>query len=162
MEWLSDNAGAVWLGLTFFLGAAEIVSGDLILIMLAAGAFVGFLAAVIGLPVGLQVVAAAGASVAMLALLRPNLVKRMHGGPELRLGHGKLVGRQAVVVQDITALTPGRVRLAGEIWTAEPYDDSMTIAVGETVEVLDIRGATAYVHPVPRLDEGPADPRSTP
>ena len=104
----------------------------------------------------LQVVVAAVASVAMLALLRPNLIKRLHTGPELRLGHGKLVGRQA-------RRDPGHHRpraragckLAGEIWTAEPYDDTLTIAAGETVEVLEIRGATAYVHPVPTLDAGP-------
>ena len=95
---------------------------------------------------------AAAASVAMLALLRPNLVKKLHQGPELRLGHGKLVGRQGIVTEQISAFAPGRVRLSGEIWTAEPYDESLTIGPGETVEVLEIRGATAYVHPIPSLD----------
>ncbi len=155
MDWLSEHAWATWLGLSVLLGVAELVSMDLILLMLAAGAMVGFLAAVIGLAVPLQVVLAAGTAVAMLAFLRPNLIKRLHTGPELRLGHGKLVGRQALVTEDITALTPGRVRLAGEIWSAEPYDDTLTIAAGETVEVLEIRGATAFVHPVPTLDSGP-------
>ena len=156
MDWLSENAWAAWLGLSVLLGAAELVSMDLILLMLAAGAMVGFVAAVIGLAVPLQVVLAAVTAVAMLAFLRPNLIKRLHGGPEIRLGHGKLVGRQALVTQDITALTPGRVKLAGEIWSAEPYDDTLTIAAGETVEVLEIRGATAFVHPVPTLDAGPS------
>jgi membrane protein implicated in regulation of membrane protease activity len=152
MDWLSEHAWATWLGLTVLLGAAELVSMDLILLMLAAGAMVGFLTAVLGLAVPLQVVLASATAVAMLAFMRPNLIKRMHGGPDLKLGHGKLVGRQALVTQDITALTPGRVRLAGEIWTAEPYDDTLTIAAGQTVEVLEIRGATAYVHPVPQLE----------
>ena len=80
------------------------------------------------------------------------LAKRLHTGPELSLGHGKLVGRQGVVTEPITALAPGRIHLAGEIWTAEPYDESLTIEAGATVEVFEIRGATAYVHPVPRLD----------
>ncbi len=155
MDWLSEHAWATWLGLSVLLGVAELVSMDLILLMLAAGAMVGFVAAVIGLAVPLQVVLAAVTAVAMLAFLRPNLIKRLHTGPELRLGHGKLVGRQALVTQDISALTPGRVKLAGEIWSAEPYDDTLTIAAGETVEVLEIRGATAFVHPVPTLDAGP-------
>ena len=47
----------------------------------------------------------------MLALVRPGLVKRLHSGPELRLGHGKLVGQQGMVTEDITALEPGRVKL---------------------------------------------------
>jgi len=152
MEWLREHAVETWLGLTILLGLAEMVSLDLVLIMLAGGALMGMLAALIGLPVAVQVLAAAGTSVAMLALLRPGLVKRFHGGPELKLGHGKLVGRQGLVTEKISALTPGRVKLAGEIWTAEPYDDTLVITPGETVEVLEIRGATAYVHPVPSLD----------
>jgi membrane protein implicated in regulation of membrane protease activity len=152
MEWLQDNAWAVWLGLTILLGAGEMFSASLVLAMLAVGTTVGMLTALVGLGIAPQVIAAALTSVAMLALLRPNLVKRLHHGPELMLGHGKLVGRQAVVTQEVTALNPGRVRLAGEIWSAEPYDETLTIPAGATVEVFEIRGATAYVHPVPRLE----------
>ncbi len=151
MDWLQENAWAAWLALTILLGAAEMFSASLIMAMLAVGTTVGMLAALIGLPVAAQVIAAAGTSVATLALLRPNLVKRLNQGPELRLGHGKLVGRQALVVEEISALSPGRVKLSGEIWSAEPYDESLTIAPGETVEVFEIRGATAYVHPMPTL-----------
>ena len=93
---------------------------------------------------------AAGTSVAMLALVRPSLTKHLQSGPELRLGHGKLVGKQGLVTETITALNPGRVRLAGDVWSAEPYDESLTIEAGETVEVFEIRGATAYVHPDPQ------------
>lgn len=152
MDWLQDNAWAVWLGLTILLGAGEMFSASLVLAMLAVGTAVGMLTALVGLGIAPQVIAAALTSVAMIALLRPNLVKRLHHGPELQLGPGKLVGRQALVVQEITALSPGRIKLAGEVWSAEPYDDTLRIAEGETVEVFEIRGATAYVHPVPRLE----------
>jgi len=151
MDWLQDNAWAAWLGLTILLGAGEMFSASLVMAMLATGAAVAMLAALIGLPVAAQVIVAAGTSVAMIALLRPSLVTRMTGGPELRLGHGKLVGRQAIVVSDLSALSPGRIKVSGEIWSAEPYDESLTITAGETVEVFEIRGATAYVHPVPTL-----------
>jgi membrane protein implicated in regulation of membrane protease activity len=151
MDWWQDNAWAIWLGLTILLGAGEIFSASLVMAMLAVGTTVALLAAVVGLPVAVQVIAAAATSIAMLAFLRPNLVRRLNTGPELRLGHGKLVGRQAMVIQDVSALAPGRVKLAGEIWSAEPYDDTLTIAAGSTVEVFEIRGATAYVHPIPEL-----------
>jgi membrane protein implicated in regulation of membrane protease activity len=148
MEWLGDHLWAGWLTLAIVLGAAELASLDLVLLMLAVGAIAGAISAGVGLPIVLQVLIAAGASVAMLGLVRPNLVKRLHTGPELQLGHGKLVGRQALVTEDVTSLTPGRVKLAGEIWSAEPYDENLTIKAGETVEVLAMRGATVYVHPV--------------
>ena len=152
MEWLQEHAWETWLGLAILLGVAEMFSLDLILMMLAAGALVGMVAAVLDLHIALQVLAASAASVAALAMVRPTMVKRLHGGPELTLGHGKLVGRQGVVTAQVSGLAAGRIQLAGEEWTAEPYDDTTTILAGETVEVLEIRGATAVVHPVARLE----------
>ena len=152
MEWLREHAWETWLGLAILLGLAEMFSLDLILMMLAAGALVGMVAAVLDLHIALQVLAASAASVAALAVVRPSMIKRVHGGPELALGHGKLVGRQGIVIADVSGLAAGRIKLAGEEWTAEPYDDTTTIRAGETVEVLEIRGATAVVHPVARLE----------
>jgi membrane protein implicated in regulation of membrane protease activity len=152
MDWLGDNQWAGWLTLAIGLGVAEMFSLDLVLIMLAVGAIAGMVTGLLGGALLLQVLVAAGASVAMLALVRPDMVKRLHTGPELRLGHGKLVGQRGVVTEQITSMEPGRIRLAGEIWSASPYDENLTITPGETVEVFEIRGATAYVHPVPTLE----------
>ena len=44
MEWLGDHLWAAWLVLAVGLGVAEMVSLDLILIMIAVGALVGALA----------------------------------------------------------------------------------------------------------------------
>ena len=107
MDWLRDHAWETWLGLAIVLGVAEMFSLDLILIMLATGALVGMVAAVLDLHVAVQILAAAAASLAALALVRPTMVKRLHGGPELSLGHGKLVGRQGIVTEDISGLAAG-------------------------------------------------------
>ena len=88
----------------------------------------------------------------MLAFVRPAFVKRLHSGPELALGHGKLVGTRALVTQEITGLAPGRIKVAGEIWSALPYDEHLRSQPGETVEIFQIKGATAYVHPVGTLE----------
>jgi membrane protein implicated in regulation of membrane protease activity len=153
MDWLSDHAWAVWLGIAAVLGAAELVSLDLVLIMLAVGALAGMVTAALGAAVAAQILVAGAASVAMLALVRPGLVARLHQGPELRLGHSKLVGQRALVTQRITGLAIGQIKLAGETWSAAPYDEHITIEPGATVEVFEIRGATAYVHPVAELGE---------
>ncbi len=150
MDWLGD--WQAWLGVAVVLSVAEMFSLDLVLIMLAVGAVAGMAVALVTGSFALQALVAAGASVAMLALVRPSVAKRFHSGPELRLGHDKLVGRQGLVTEEISGLQTGRVRLDGEIWSASPYDETIVIAPGETVEVLQIKGATAYVHPVPRLD----------
>jgi len=151
VEWLGDHLWAAWMVLAVALGVAEMVSLDLILMMLAVGALVGALAALASFPFILQVLLAAGSSAAMLALVRPNLVKKLHSGPDLVTGANKLVGQQGVVTKELSIHHPGRVKLAGEIWSACPYDESLTIAPGATVEVFAIRGATAYVHPVGEL-----------
>jgi len=60
--------------------------------------------------------------------------------------------QQGLVTERITAMDPGRIKLAGEIWSAQPYDETLVIEPGETVDILQIKGATALVHPVPRLE----------
>jgi membrane protein implicated in regulation of membrane protease activity len=137
--------------LAVVLGMAEMVSLDLVLLMLAIGAVVGALAALASFPVVLQVLLAGGGAAAMLSLVRPNLLRHLHGGPDLVTGMGKLVGQQGLVTEELSAHSPGRVKVGGEIWSAQPYDESLTIAPGATVEVFAIRGATAYVHPVGEL-----------
>jgi membrane protein implicated in regulation of membrane protease activity len=151
-EWLRDNTWSAWLSLAVILGVAEMASLDLVLAMLAVGALGGAAASVVTDLVLVQALVAILTAVGMLALVRPNLVRRLHTGPELRLGHTRLIGAQGSVTREITALTPGEVKVSGEFWTAQPYDETLTIALGETIEVLDIRGATAYVHPIPRLE----------
>src|SRR3954466_1283937 len=111
MDWLSEHLAGVFLGLAIVLGIAEMFSLDLILLMLAMGALVGTVAALLGAGFAIAAIAAAVASVACLAVVRPSLIKQLHSGPELSLGHGKLVGQQGVVTQRITGLEAGRIKL---------------------------------------------------
>jgi membrane protein implicated in regulation of membrane protease activity len=148
-DWFQD--WQAWLGLAIVLGVAELFSLDLILLMLAVGALAGMLGAVLGLGVGVQVLLAVAASVGMLAAVRPGVVKRLHAGPDLVQGHAKLVGRQGVVVSEVTS-EGGRVRIGGELWSACAYDQDQVIEPGARVDVFEIRGATAVVYKIPELD----------
>jgi membrane protein implicated in regulation of membrane protease activity len=149
MGWLED--WQAWVGLAVLLGALELFSLDLILLMLAGGALLGMVAAIIGLPVVAQVLIALAGSVAALALVRPSVVKRLQGGPTLVLGHDALVGRQALVIERVSA-HGGQIKVGGDIWTARPYDEDLVIEPGATVDIFQIKGATALVHQVPELD----------
>jgi membrane protein implicated in regulation of membrane protease activity len=148
VSWLGEHLWAVWIVLAAVLAMTEMVSLDLVLLMLAVGAVVGALAALASFPVVLQVLLAGGGAAAMLSLVRPNLLRHLHGGPDLVTGMGKLVGQQGLVTEELSAHHPGRVKVGGEIWSAQPYDESLIIAPGQTVEVFAIRGATAFVHPI--------------
>jgi membrane protein implicated in regulation of membrane protease activity len=153
MDWLRDHMWEAWLGLAVLLGVAELFSLDLILLMLAVGAVAGVLTALLGLPVAVQILAFVGASVGMLALVRPSVVKRLHSGPDLVTGHAKLVGKQGVVVSEVSA-QGGSVRIAGELWSARPYDETLVIEPGAKVDIFEISGATVLVHKIPELDSG--------
>lgn len=142
---------AFWLALAIGLGALELISLDLILLMLAAGAIVGMFAALAQLPELVQVLAAVAASVAALGFVRPSVVGRLRAGPTLVLGHDKLVGRQGLVIEQVST-QGGRVRIDGEVWSARPYDEDLVIEPGAKVDVFVIKGATALVHQVPELD----------
>ena len=58
MDWLRDHMWEAWLGLAVLFGVLELVSMDLFLVMLAGGALVGAVTALLGGPVGLQIVLA--------------------------------------------------------------------------------------------------------
>ena len=107
--------------LAIALGVVELFSLDLILLMLAAGAVVGMVAALLGLPLALQF---AGRRRRLRrrcsALVRPGVVRRLHDGPDLVHGHDALVGQDGVVIEEVSSQTGGQVRLGGELWTAAP------------------------------------------
>jgi membrane protein implicated in regulation of membrane protease activity len=146
MKFLSDNQWVLWLALSVGLAAAELVSLDLILLMLAVGALGGAVVAAVQGPVILQVLVALAVSLGMLTFVRPNVVHRLHRGPELTTGHAALVGKQAIVLETVDART-GRIKLRGQIWSARSVDESV-IAPGSTVDVYEIDGATAVVYRV--------------
>ncbi len=152
MEWLNDHQWESWMALALVLGVAELFSLDLVLIMLASGAVAGALSATLGAPVVLQVIIALVVSVVMLGVVRPTAKRRLDSGPDLVLGHSRLIGRSGSVLTELGPDRTGQVKVDGEVWSALPYDETLTIAAGEPVEVLEIRGATAYVHPVARLE----------
>ncbi len=152
MDWLGDHLWAGWLTLAVALGVLELVSLDLFLIMLAGGAVIGAVVALLGAPFALQVVLAMISAVGLLGVIRPSVVRRLHSGPTLRTGAEALIGKRATVLRELAHGTPGRVKIGGEEWTAEPYDEDDRIEPGEVVDVVQIKGATAYVLRVHRLE----------
>ncbi|MFS0704756.1 NfeD family protein [Cellulomonas sp. 179-A 9B4 NHS] len=147
-----------WVGGALLLGVLEMVSLDLVLIMFAGGALAGGVAYALGAPLVVQFVVAAVTAVALLLLLRPWLLRHLRSRVDLpETNAAALVGRPAVVVADVDGVT-GRVKLAGEVWTARTADGT-ALPPGAPVVVVRIDGATAVVAataPAPRTDGPPA------
>jgi membrane protein implicated in regulation of membrane protease activity len=143
IDWLNDNGWAIWLAISLALVIVELVSLDLVLLMFGMGALAASIATALGIPVLLAVVVFAAVSVALLFIVRPPLVERLHAGPTLTTGHEALVGRSAFVLEPVDSRN-GRIQLAGEVWSARS-SDGQTFDTGTEVLVTRIDGATAVV-----------------
>jgi membrane protein implicated in regulation of membrane protease activity len=112
---------------------------------LAVAAVVSAAAAAIGAGIAIQVIVFAGASLASLAVLRPLARAHLRMPPALRTGTAALVGARAVVVQRVDD-SGGRIRLGGEEWSARAFVPDQVFEAGTSVEVAEIKGATALVY----------------
>lgn len=123
---------------------AEMLSLTLVLAMLAAGAIAAAAADLAGVNVLGQILIFAGVSLAGLAVVRPVARRHLYPSPSIRTGVDALVGSKALVLEQVDA-HHGRIKLAGEVWSARTYDGESTIEPGQTVDVVKIDGATALV-----------------
>jgi membrane protein implicated in regulation of membrane protease activity len=142
---MGDYGWAVWVAIALVLGLVELTTLDLFFLMLAAGALAGAGMAAAGAPLLLQVVAALVVAVAMVGVVRPVALRHLRTPSATRTGVAALIGADAVALERVDA-TGGRIKLRGEIWSARTYDPSTVIEPGESVEVMQIDGATAVVY----------------
>ena len=136
----------VWLIAAVVLGVAELLTTTLAFGLVAVGALAAALAAALDSPAVLQVGVFVVVSLAGIVLIRPFALRRLRRRPALRTGTAALVGQTGLVLSDVSPHS-GRIRIGGEEWSARPYDEASVIPAGSTVDVLQIKGATALVHP---------------
>lgn len=146
-DWLGENPWALWLVLSVLLGVAEILSLNLVLIMIAVGTLAG--AGVGAIAPGmwwLQILVAIAVSIGMLALLRPTLMERVRQMPGYRSSTEKMLGSSGIALSAITR-DSGGVKIDGQPWTARPYMPDTVIDEGTEVEVFEVDGPIVTVHP---------------
>ena len=148
-----------WLVAGLVLGIVEVLTVDLIFLMLAIAAVLAGVTALAGGGLVMQVVVFAVASLLLLLLVRPWAKRHLaRATPDVRTNAQSLVGREAVVLSRLTG-TDGRVRLAGETWSARTADHA-EVPAGTHVRVVAIDGATAIVGPL--QSDVPAPPDQVP
>jgi membrane protein implicated in regulation of membrane protease activity len=138
-------AWLLWLIAAGLFAAGEVVSLDLVLLMFAGGAVGGMAVALVGGVTVLQLVAFIAVSGVLLALVRPLAQKHLTQGTPLQLdGVDTLIGRTARVTRDVD-VDGGRIRMGADEWTARSQHRGESFAVGSTVRILQVDGATAIV-----------------
>jgi len=123
-------------------------TGGFYLLPFAIGAALAAVLSLLGVGVLLSVLAFILVSLIVIGTLRPVAHRHRRLPPPIRTGAAALVGRRAMVLERIANDEGvGCVKIeGGEVWTARSLDDEV-IEVGQRVEVVDIKGATALVMP---------------
>jgi len=138
------TAPLVWLVVGLALVAAELVSGEFVLLMLGGGALVAAGSSLVLGATGSALVFAV-ASVVLLVGLRPALRRRLDSSvPHTPTRAEALIGGSATVVARVDG-HGGRIRIGDDEWSARSFDGTQVIEPGEQVTVVQIAGATALV-----------------
>jgi membrane protein implicated in regulation of membrane protease activity len=134
----------LWLVAAVGLAGAEVLTGDLFLLMLSGGALAAVGSSLLLDNIVVDGVAFAVVSMLLLVLVRPALRRRFAAGTGLPEPMKALEGKSALVL-DRVSQHEGQVKLDGEVWTARPLSDSDVYEAGDHVTVMRIDGATAVV-----------------
>jgi membrane protein implicated in regulation of membrane protease activity len=137
----------IWLIAALALAGAEVLTGDLFLLMLGGGALAAAGSSLVFDDLWIHGVVFAVVSMLLLILVRPALRKYFMAGTGLPEPAKALEGKNALVL-DRVGRHEGQVKLDGEVWTARPLNDDDVFEAGDHVTVVKIDGATAVVSKV--------------
>lgn len=136
-----------WLILLIIAIAIEALTLGLTSIWFAGGALASILAALLNLPVIVQVALFVIVSVLLLIFTRPIAVKYFNKD-RIRTNVESMVGKQAIVISEIDNLQGiGQVTVSGQEWSARSADDKLGFQVGEVVRVVAVNGVKLVVKP---------------
>jgi len=138
-------AALIWLIAGLGLAGAEVLTGDMSLLMLSGGALAAAGSSwLLDLPLWADGAVFGVVSLLLLVLVRPVVRRRLTGGAGLLDPVKALEGKPALVLEPVSR-HHGQVKLDGEVWTARPYQDDEVYQPGDQVTVMHIDGATAVV-----------------
>lgn len=137
----------IWLGVAVLFGIGEMATpGSFVLAPFAIGAALAAVLAFLGVDIAWEWIAFVVVSLGAFMALRP-LARRLNAEQEpTGVGARRLIGRVAVVLEEITPTTTGLVRVDHEEWRAEAADRG-TIAAGTSVRVTEVEGTRVIVIP---------------
>ena len=143
MSWEAIN----WLIWMIVFLAVESASVTLMSIWFAGGSLVAMIAALLGVPFGVQVVIFFAVSCILLAMLRP-MVRRYITPKVTKTNMDAVIGKQVLVTAAVNNLhSCGTVKINGVEWSARSTTEA-PIEVGTLVAVDRIEGVKVFVTPV--------------
>jgi len=138
----------IWLALFVVMLVIEGAGPGLVSIWFSFGALIALLVSFIpGVAWWIELIIFVVVSVATLLALRP-VVKRFYKRNNIRTNVDSFVGKRGYVIEDITFLKPGAIKIGDVSWTAIPVDNNQKILENEVIEVVAINGNKLVVKKV--------------
>jgi len=133
----------VWLIIFLVTIIIELGTLSLVTIWFSAGALIAIVIKFIGYNMTTQLIGFIITSILTFLLFRPILVKHIKN-PKTKTNTDSLIGRTGEVVEEITPLTFGLVKVNGQVWTAKSVEDTL-LKEGTMVEIIKIEGVKLIV-----------------
>lgn len=138
----------IWLALFVVMLVIEGAGPGLVSIWFSFGALIALLVSFIpGVAWWIELIVFVVVSLATLLALRP-VVKRFYKRNNIRTNVDSFVGKRGYVIEDITFLKPGAIKIGDVSWTAIPIDKNAKILENEVIEVVAINGNKLVVKKV--------------
>ncbi len=138
----------IWLALFVAMLAVEALGPTLVSVWFAFGALVALIVSFIpGVAWWVEVVIFVVISLATLLALRP-VLRRYFKRNNYNTNIDSFTGKRGYVIEDITYLKPGAVKIGDVSWTAIPVEKDQKILENEVIEVVAVNGNKLIVKKV--------------
>ena len=138
----------IWLSLFVLMIVIEASGTAFISIWFAFGALISLIVSVIpGAPWWSELIIFIVISISTLLALRP-IFKKYLKRNTVRTNIDSFIGKKGYVIEDISFLRPGAIKIGDISWTAIPANEKETIKEDEIVEVVSLNGNKVIVKKV--------------
>ena len=138
----------IWLALFVAMLGVEALGPSLVSVWFAFGALIALIVSFIPeVPWWVEVVIFVVISLATLLALRP-VLRRYFKRNNYNTNIDSFTGKRGYVIEDITLLKPGAVKIGDVSWTAIPVEKDEKILENEVIEVVAVNGNKLIVKKV--------------
>ena len=136
MHWL------IWLSAGIILAILEVFTPGFFIVGIGVSLVITALPAALVLPFWVQLLVCGVMILIFFLLVRPLVMKIPHSDSK-KTGTAALMGEEGIVVETITRIEGGRVKVGGEVWKAKSDEtiekDSLVIVTGVEGVTLNVR-----------------------
>lgn len=134
-----------WIAVLVIAVVVEALTNDYVAIWFFPAAVVSMVLSLFDVPVWLQILIFALVGLALVIATRP-LCKRFLSTKKEKTNVDALIGKVCIVTEEIRNIDEvGEVKIGGLCWSARAADAARVIAVGEQVEIVEIKGVKLIV-----------------